>query len=263
MASIFRRAGAQILAMLSSTASPGSDTTAVQWFAKTIAGVTQQFIKTSDLEYQITPSLSVAARMAYYLEDFYSSVSVGGSPVLTTAIQGAPGNNRQSVTTGNSVVFSGTGAALNWIVGGGELVHECRTRTPTVQDGTNQWSDRFGMSDQTSVSEPSNGVYFEADRATFGDNNVRIVTANTGSRTKTSTGSVQTAATFERWRFVVDSAGTSVQAFLNDTTAGSAVAATIPTVGLGAFFGQVVKTLGSTARQSDRDYFETYQVLSR
>lgn len=270
MANLLRRAGAQIWALLSNAAAPGTDATSVQWFAQTVAGVIQMFMEDGDgLIYQVTPSISVARAMMYYSEDFASSSAVqttssGGSVAFTTAVQGHPGILRQSFNAvADTTCSQPTTSVFNILLGSGEVVCECDRRTPVVQNGTNQWTDRFGLGDTVS-GDQANGVYFESDRAVNGDNNYRICAASGGTRTKTTTGLSPTVGAFERWRFVVNAGATSIQAYMNDTAAGSAVTTNIPTAnGLAAWLIQSTKTLGASAIVLDADYIETYQVVSR
>lgn len=272
MANLFRRAGAQIWALFSSAASPGADATAVQWFAKTVAGVIQFFVEDSDgLVYQVTPAISVARAMLYYSEDFAANgavqqtITAGGSVLYTAGVtQGHPGVARISGNAiGDAIILQPSTNVFNVLLGSGQLVHETMSSTQVAQDATQQWADRFGLGD-TAAGDQANGVYFESDRSVNGDNNYRICAASGSTRTKTTTGQAPTVGTFERWRFVVNAGATSIQAYKNDTAVGAAVTTNIPTAnGLAVWFAQITKALGANVRRIDHDYAETYQVLAR
>lgn len=275
MPSFIRRAGTELIGWIVSAASPAADPAGPQIYAKTVAGVAQLAMQNGDgIEFQLTPSVGIARAIAYYINDFVltigqSAVAGGGAVVATTLVTNHPGISQQSVTnvaTGDgAIIFSSlTGTITTWVLGTGQLVFEGNVLSTSAQDGTHQYTDRFGMGDTASATaDQANGVYLEADRATYGDNNYRLCAASGGVRTKTTTGTAPAVNTFERWRFVVTAAADSVSAFLNDTAIGSAVATNIPTVALLPYFRQVTKTLGNQARTFRSDYFEIYQVLSR
>jgi len=273
MASFLRRAGTQLIQWLVSTASPSTDATSVQIYAKTVAGIAQLLMKAGDgIEQQLTPSVSVARAMAYWCEDFIASggvqaVTSTGTTNNNQVLTKHPGISGIAVTTvgsGAGIYASSTGAQTTLIVGGGLVVFEGCALTVLAQDAGQQWSDRFGMGDLASATaDQDNGIYFESDRATYGDNDYRLCCAAAGVRTKTTTGTAPAVATFERWRWVMNVGATSVSAFLNDAAIGSAVTAHIPTVGLIPFFRQSVKTLGTSSRTVQSDYYEVYQVLAR
>jgi hypothetical protein len=223
---------------------------------------------------EVPPPGRLSKHAMYINDDFLAliwstSVTAGsGTNIYTTGVEaGAPGVARQSVTFTATpdralLLTNAVANAANVIVGGGPITCEVRTRTPTLQDATDRWSDRSGMGDGN-TGDAVDGVYFEVDLATHGDSNVRLCASSNSVRTKTSLGVGLTAATWERWKFVINRAGDSVQAYLNDAAVGSPVTTNLPS-GAGRSFAptwlQIIKTLGAVnTRSVDRDYIETYQ----
>lgn len=271
MASFSRRAYAAIMRILASAADPSTDAKAGQLYAKTLSGSLQLFgIDSSGLVYQGTPYLGLCKNVFYLGDDFGTSAMStftvsGGTAALATAVQGAPGNVTMSMSTvGSRIAITPAVSVLtSMIVGGNVIIFEGRCRTPTVQDGTDQWSDRWGMADNTGTGDAVDGIYFESDRNVNGDNNVRLCTSTGSTRTKTTMGIAPTANTFERWKWILNAVGTSVQGYLNDTANGTAVTTNIPTAALTAsYHAQTIKTLGVNTRTVDRDYLESTQIFS-
>lgn len=216
----------------------------------------------------------------YYGDDFCTGytclASTGGlgpgTVNLTPAPAGHPGVLRQTVTSAitpdkSNVLpnalgpFGVTGAIKP---GGGAMTCEILTMSTSVQDGVDQWSDRWGTGNVTASTDSSTGIYFEADRATYGDNSVRLCTAEGGVRTKTNLGVAQAAATWERWAWVCNAAVTSVQAFKDGVAVGLPNTTNLPTSNdFATLWFQLLKTLGGATRVVDRDYFEIYQALAR
>lgn len=274
MTSFFRRAKAQILSLHARATDAPTISGTPQLYAKTMAGMVEILAKDGAGEiYQPTPFLGPCRRSYYYLEDFLdsimSSITVAGtgtSSFVTGPVTGSPGVHRSSIAAiadRVTLLPMATGSTANSLIVGGQHIFEGRSMTTTAQDGTDQWSDRMGLGDNTTSGDATDGIYFESNRAVNGDNNVRLCAASGGVRTKTTMGVAPTAGTFERWKFIVNLAVTSVQGYLNDTATGAAVATNIPTATLtSTYWHQVVKTLGPNARLINRDYLESYQLFN-
>lgn len=275
MTAFTRRAKGFIAKVITNAADPATVARAAQLYALVWSGVKQLMARDSDGQiYQVSPIFGQSRMSFYYCEDFVStgmtsiSVSGIGASSFAQVLAGAPGIQRSTVTTSatpDTVRIIANTSVTAMIVGGGNPVFfEGRCRTPTVQDGTDQWTDRWGLGDGTGGGDNVDGIYFESDRAVNGDNNVRLCAANNSTRTKTTMGVAPTANTFERWMLVCNGAGTSMQGYLNGVAAGSPVTTNIPTArATGIWFLQMIKTAGTTnARSVDRDYAETYQMFS-
>lgn len=272
MTVLARRAKGLVMKIVELAATPSTAATAAQLYALVLAGTRQLLAVDSDGQiYQFTPSFGPDRTSMYIIDDFLTTVGSifsvsAATSSLTVSLAGSPGIQRSTITAVNSrVVITPNNVVITGIiVGGNPVFFEGRSRTPTVQDATDQWSDRFGLGDGTGGSDATDGCYFESDRAVNGDNNYRLCAANGGVRTKTTTGTAPTANTFERWKLIVNAAGNSIQGYRNDVAIGTPVTTNIPTAAAtGVYWSVVVKTLGGVnARDIDRDYLETYQMFS-
>lgn len=221
------------------------------------------------------PASAKLARDAFYIRDDFARTSDSNCPVggtgsigytsnLATGHPGVVTSNITAVADSVSIVPA-TSHLTAIAFGAGQVEFEHASIIPTVEDANDRWSDRCGVGDVVGGADFTDGVYLETDLATHGDANVRLCAANNGVRTKTSLGVSITAATWERWGFVVNQAGTSVQAYRNGVAVGAAVTTNIPTTSArvaAAYNSQVAKTLGIALRQIARDYIEVSQAFS-
>lgn len=248
----------------------------VKLYTLQVMGVMQMFAVLSDNTIvQITPVSGICARSFYACDDFTASTTSNattagtGSVVYTTVVASIPGIATQSVTStvtpDSSRLFPATSVVTSMLVGGGFgiTVFDSRCRTPTIQDATDAWVDRWGMGD-TAAADQVDGIYFECDRVTNGDNLVRLCTSTASVRTKTSTAAEPTANVFQRWTWVLNAAGTSVSSYIDGVATGTTITTNIPTTGaMACWFGQLIKTLGIlNARTVDRDYLEAYVLFT-
>ncbi len=175
-----------------------------------------------------------------------STYTAGGgatNPGLITVDTGATATGRAAVTLGTSL----------WLFGGGAVTYESLVRIPTLSDGTNTFTCAFGLSDSV-TGEAVDGVYFLYDTA--GSANWIFKSSNNSVRT-TITSTVAVAAnTWVKLKFVVDSTGANVEAFINGASIGTN-SANIPT-GSGRETTiqplRIIKSLGTTARTAQADY---------
>jgi len=117
------------------------------------------------------------------------------------------------------------------------------------------------LGDQTSSTDFTDGVYFEYSSGS--SNEWRIATASNNTRTKTNSGRVVAANTWQNLRFVVDEDASQIRFWINGVNAGT-ITTNIPTGGsrlLGPVY-VLAKSLGTTARYVYLDYFLFRQNLS-
>lgn len=178
----------------------------------------------------------------------YGAVVANNAPGVVT-IAGA------AVTPDGGVVF---GAVSSIRMGGGELVCEWRAKMPILSDATNRFVVRIGLGDNVSGGDNTDGVYFECDLATHGDNEWRGCTANNAVRTKLDLNTLPVADTWQRLKFIVSADGTSVSFYIDDVYKG-AVATNIPTARESGFCAMYLKTLGAVSRSVVLDYVDITQ----
>ena len=84
-----------------------------------------------------------------------------------------------------------------------------------------QQNIRIGLHDSTTTAAPNNGMWFEYDVTTSSGNWQRC-TANNGTRTCTDTGIAKAAVnTYQKFRIETNDAGTQVNFYIDDASAGS------------------------------------------
>jgi hypothetical protein len=154
-------------------------------------------------------------------------------------------------TTGLASIYCSSSA--NFVLfGGGIYIIEGDINIATLSDGTNTYYLRFGFGDVYNA-DFVDGAYFEYYSPTSA--NWYKCTASNSTRTKTDTTIAAAAAAWTRLKIVVNSAGTSVEYFINGISVG-VVTTNIPT-GTGretGVFIQIIKTAGTTGRTIDVDW---------
>lgn len=154
--------------------------------------------------------------------------------------------------------------------GGGPMTMEALVRMPTLSNGTNNASFRFGLADAT-ITPASNGVLFLYDRSRFGNDNLRLVTAATGSRVEQNTGIPARANDWMLLRIEIspDADAVTGSIFTTGTLVGSLATKTfIPNYQTSAggsemtAFAGLHKTLGAGALTFDVDYLDFRQEFT-
>jgi len=148
---------------------------------------------------------------------------VGASTTNITGEQNHPGIRRWNTGTGLSG-YSGVNNRLTFLDPNGGDVMEFVVRI----DATSLVLFRGGIQDSFTAVEATDGYYFEFDPLTSA--NWRIVTANNSTRTKTTTSTAVVANTWYRLRIEVNNANSSVEFFINGTSAGT-IATNLPASG--------------------------------
>ncbi|MCW1908302.1 MAG: hypothetical protein KIH63_003080 [Candidatus Saccharibacteria bacterium] len=155
-----------------------------------------------------------------------------------------------------------------WQVGGNTTI-ETSVRVPTLSTAGEEFDFRAGLSDGM-AGQGTDGVYFEYDRNT--STNWTLVTAAGGTRTKVTntaancsaggSATAVSAATWYRLKAVINSAGSQVDFYINDTFVGcsttnipSGTQATQPNI-------HIEKSAGTTSRSVEVDYYSLVRPLS-
>lgn len=127
---------------------------------------------------------------------------------------------------------------------------------PVLSDGVNNLCYRgLGMDfGGGAAADQSNGVYFENDLSTYGDNRWRLKTADNAARTVQDLGVAPVANTWTRLGIVVAANGLTAQALVNDVKVGAPMGG-LPTAGRGFGLAEgIFKTLGAGALTVLSDY---------
>lgn len=216
---------------------------------------------------QIDPSLLI-----YFYEDFITPVANFNS---ANSGSGSISGIRSTASTNQHVGTwrLATGTATNGYgnlfgsnvddmikLGGGEAVFETSVNLSALSDGTNTYSAFVGLvkGAYNNVLPASDGIYFFAD--SNANANWRLRSQASGSTTDRDTG-IAIATGWVKLTWVLNSAGNSVQAYINGVAAGSPITTNIPTAAL-LFQAMILKAAGITAVNFDVDYFKLMITLA-
>jgi len=155
---------------------------------------------------------------------------------------------------------SGSGCVL---LGGGPINMRWVSYAPTLSDGTETYTLRWGFFDIVASGTIPNGCWFEYSHG-VNSGNWTINTSNNSTQTNTNT-STAFDTNWHNYMIVVNAAATSVSFYIDDVeVSGSPLSTNIPTASgrevAPAF--QMVKSAGTTARFSFIDMFEYSQILT-
>ena len=203
---------------------------------------------------------------------FFTSIQSGtGASCASTAIasNGASVNHPGTTfvypgtsTTGYAQMYSDARNSAVF-VGGGTFYYETVVYLLTLSDGTNTFSCKVGMYNQaTPGTAIVTGIYFTYTHSANGGK--WLFNCTSASTTTTSdTGVAAAAATWVKLGFVVNAAGTSVQAYVNGAAAGAAIVANIPgAVGVATIFEMLNSAGTGASRLLNVDYVKLFSALT-
>lgn len=193
-------------------------------------------------------------------------LTTGGAGGVTSGNGTASHPGVVAISTGTGTTGAGvvrTANTADFLFGGGRMVYQSIFRIPTLSDGTNTFTVRFGFGN-IATGEQNDGVFL---RYTHGTNsgNWQLVAINNSSETATNSSSTPAANTWYRVKVEVNAAGTLATFYVNDVSIGT-VASNIPTAAgheVGILAGQIVKSAGTTARTIELDYVSFFAEITR
>lgn len=216
------------------------------------------------------------SKCAIFWDDFFDDAALctantasGGSVAQNSAytIDGCRGHvlTRAGSTIGSRGTIQSINGASNFggvRLGDGIVVYETRVLSSDVQDANDQWTFRTGIFQDTRDGPGTDGVYFEWDYATHGNNNWHVVERASSTDTATDTG-VAVSGSWQNLRFVMNAAGTSVEFFIDGVSK-----RTEPTSfsGVNMDIAAEVKRVAYTSNTNIdiiTDYFYCYQEVDR
>lgn len=186
----------------------------------------------------------------------------GPGVARVTVATAAEDQDRFGVMSMNSGTTAGSGETLS-IANATAGVPSNMTLEADIATVTDNSSAtlRIGLHNSTNGTAPANGIYFQFDTATDATNWYRC-TANNSTRTCTSTGIAKAAAgTYQRLKFVINSAGNQVDFYIDEVSGGSNTA-DLPTSAAthGPAIG--IHSPGTTAKTFKFDYFQIRRNLT-
>ena len=194
----------------------------------------------------------------FWTVNIISGGTIGTPPVLTASND--YGVVLLTIAGGDTTVMHKNPSLLTF--GQGTFVAEMRPMFPTLGTAGQQYISRIGFGNSTTATDFTNGIYFEYANGTSG-NVWRCRTINGGAATTTVTGVAVTANVYNRLRFEVNAAGTSV-AFFIDGTLVATHTTNIPTSVANASTPTVMltKTNGGGIVSMNFDYFMYHYVFT-
>lgn len=207
-----------------------------------------------------TPDLKVKGynpRYTYvYDEHFMAGTGIfaltansGAGAQQTTDDSTVFGMHRLSTQTSASAAPCLTHTLSTMACGGSEIRIAWRVKIPTASDGTEDFTVRVGAGDSISAADHVDGIYFEYNHAVNSGQWVAKTSANS-SRTSLNSNVAIDTANYQWLEFVANSAGTSVEFFINGTSIGTTTT-NIPLYSSSRTFcahAMIQKSAGTTAR---------------
>jgi len=189
-----------------------------------------------------------------------TSAGTAATTLRKTGVAGHPGIitiRPGTVATGRACIsFGGDGTNFT-VLGDGATIITWVVRSAQVLTAFEELA--VGLGDTSNaVGDQVNGVYF---RLLTAGTNWEIVTANASTRTAVDTGIAYVANSWFTLKITINAAGTSVQANINGTNAGTAITTNIPTVAIGPL-AKVDGIAGGTAADTDIDFFRYQETLT-
>lgn len=157
----------------------------------------------------------------------------------------------QTGTTATGWVAMGLGNSI-FIPSGSSLYCEAYVRIPTLRTATQEFKAYFGFGDSVGTNvDMVDGAYFTHDSTST---NWVMNTANNSVRTATATSTAVVANQWYRLGIQIASGGGSAQFFIDGVSVGT-VATNVPTTRATGGIYKIVKTVGTTSRTMDCDYW--------
>lgn len=207
-----------------------------------------------------TTTIPSASRILFF-DDFITSTSAGDMDWASSNSAGGAISSQDSESNHSGILRFTTGSSSasayanihlgtdSIYVGNGQITVEMLIRINTLSTSSERYILRLGMGDVTNAVF-QNGVWFEYNESS--DSNWYRCAANAASATQTQTSTSVSAGSWIKLKFVINSNGTSVEYFINGSSVGT-VTTNIPVTTSPRL--HIVKTIGTTARTFDIDYY--------
>lgn len=191
----------------------------------------------------------------------FKTIAAGTAAAIAAGTATATQFGVNLITTGTETTgYAGYQNELTSVlIGGGKILLETEVMFPTVSDGTDTYSYRFGLNSAADGTAGTSFIGFEYGSA-LSSGVWRGVTKATTSTVVT--GSAIVAATVYRLTCVIEPDGLKASFFVNGTFIGFS-SSTLPatTVPLGVVT-TILKSAGTTARTAHLDYIKVVKEFS-
>ena len=181
------------------------------------------------------------------------AVSGTGASITSSAFDSTSAPGVVQFTTGTTTTGYAThNSSVTGIrLGGGTYKLEARLQMPSLVDGTESGTVRFGFIDSTTGTDGVDGVFFRYSNANA---NWILVARTNSSETTTTSSSAPSAATWYKLRIEVNAAASSAEFFVNGTSIGTVTGLPTATVRYCGPGISIAKSAGTTARTLLVDY---------
>lgn len=165
-------------------------------------------------------------------------------------------------TNGSADLFGSDVDQVFSPVGGGSFIFETVVKLSNLSDGTDTFSTSIGMSEDpyNANTLSSNGIFFYYTHTASGGN-WTFYSFAAAANSSLNTGVAVMAGTWYKLGYIINSAGTSIQAYINGIAVGSPITTNIPSTNVMLGFC-LAKTAGTNNRILDIDYFKIIKNLS-
>jgi hypothetical protein len=184
----------------------------------------------------------------------------------------AAGNGATAARPGTIVFYAGSTSGSGYaqlygnsgnpllLAGGGTVTYETAVVIYALSNGTTRYRIDVGLINEAApTSAITTGCYFTYSD-TINSGNWQFNCTAASSTTSVDTG-IAASTSWVKLGFIMDAAGTSVQAYVNGSAAGSAITTNIPSAGT-TFIWQINKTVGTGIAQFTMDYVKLMDVLT-
>ena len=224
-------------------------------------------------EFTLRDILSIDTQQYRSFTDFINTSSCGYNQTVAgigasvsniasnnTGVVGVVQLSTGTMTTGVACLQE-TESAAGFVASGGEIVWMAKIYIPTLSDATQRFTLRLGFGDTTTLTDETDGIYFESlDSISV---NWQCCTASNSTRTKTASTTAVAAAAWTVLKIVVNSDGTSAEFFVNNVSIGTNTT-NIPIAIGREFFSKliIIKSVGTTARTILVDKVYTHKLTT-
>lgn len=166
-----------------------------------------------------------------------------------------------TTSTGNGVFRLGSANTPQYYIGNGAITYEVYINIETLSNSTDRFTSIFGAYTGGNVNSTANGIFFIYDEGGVwaggvlgASPNWRCVSINTSTRTVTNSGVAISAGGWVKLRMEINSAGTSVGFYINNTLVATHTTNIPSTSTAMHWYNLFNKTAGTTSLNLYADY---------
>jgi hypothetical protein len=232
---------------------PTVDTDPLFWFCTSSASSLVELVRVCDEEFLwggVNTNATAANNpngLLYFVAGASATVTILARGSNTGTRNGVAQLNTGTATTGNSFLGHTGGFLMSTNVG---FIVEGKHGFPTLSDGTNPYAGWIGWGDSLTAT-PTNGVIAQYDQAN--NANLRLVTVNAGTATKTDSGVAVSAGSDLHWWMVKFPGSQQVKLYVAGALGATDSGTNVPSGNVTSFMMNLIKGGGTAARTMEVD----------